>query len=50
MVNVLDVVVKVSHFLDLDPVPFCPGNADVTYNGTVDVLDVIAVVSIYARG
>ncbi len=47
LVNVLDVIAMVNHFIGLAPDPFCFENADVNGDGVINILDVVATVNIF---
>ncbi|HNS17896.1 MAG TPA: dockerin type I repeat-containing protein [Bacteroidales bacterium] len=46
IVNVLDVITIANYIMDLNPDPFCFGNADVNADGVINVLDIIGTVNI----
>ncbi len=41
MVNILDVITIINYIVGSNPEPFCPGNADVNQDGSINVLDAI---------
>lgn len=49
IVNVLDVISVVNHYLELNPEPFCPVNADANMDGIINVLDIIEIVSLFSK-
>ncbi len=49
IVNVLDVISVVNHYLDLNPEPFCTVNADANMDGIINVLDIIEIVSLFSK-
>jgi hypothetical protein len=48
-VDVLDIIIMVSYFIDLDPEPFCFDNADINGDGVINILDVILCVEIFSN-